>query len=204
MRVHGAHYPQLFRVLPTVNFLQMHVFSATWERFRSAAFDALLLGIPGQDYTSAPWRQRGTLITMDINERLYVEIHPMEGSHGPHPHPITDGGFDPANVYKVLGMFNPSETSECYFVLSNPQRQIWFIPQRHVRAFGIIDSDKLMLSRDEAEMLLPAGDSPTAPDRPAGNGNGHTVGRSSSGNGNGHAGAVPMEAHWPGRLGKLS
>lgn len=82
---------------------------------------------------------------MDINSRLYVEIMPYEGPHQPHPHPITDGKFDPAMIYKVLGMYNPSETSECYFVLANPQRQIWFIPQRHVRAFALIDSDEFFL-----------------------------------------------------------
>lgn len=137
---------------------------------------------------------------MDINDRLYVEIHEMEGGHGPHPHPIADGGFDPAFVYKVLGMYNPSETSECYFVLSNPQRQIWFIPQRHLRAFGLIDSDQLMMSRNEAAALAgPTGAPPTSP----GNGNGHAVAKSANGNGNGHAIPAPAEARWPGRLGKL-
>jgi len=65
---------------------------------------------------------------MDLNPRLYVEIHPFDGPHSPHPHPIHEGHFDPDYFYKVLGMYNPSETSECYFMLANPQRQIWFIP----------------------------------------------------------------------------
>jgi hypothetical protein len=82
---------------------------------------------------------------MDNNNRLYVEIHPFEGPHSPHPHPIRDGRFDPSFVYKVLGMYNPSETSECYFVLSNPDRQIWFIPQRHLLAYKLIDSDEFFL-----------------------------------------------------------
>jgi hypothetical protein len=96
---------------------------------------------------------------MDITDRLYVEIHPMETGQIPHPHPVTDGHFDPDFIYKVLGMYNPSETSECYFVLTNPQRQIWFIPQRHVLAFALLDSDELFLSRDKAEELRrsPAG-----------------------------------------------
>src|ERR1700733_5553973 len=105
---------------------------------------------------------------MDIDSRLYVEIHPYEGPHQPHPHPIREGHFDPAYVYKVLGMYNPSETSECYFVLSNPDRQIWFISQRHVRAAGLFDSDELTLPK-------PAKLSSQA------NGNGHHL------NGNGHA-----------------
>jgi hypothetical protein len=82
---------------------------------------------------------------MEINSRLYVEIHPFERPHQPHPHPIDDGHFDPHYVYKVLGMYNPSETSECYFILANPQREIWFIPQRHLLAYRLIDSDEFFL-----------------------------------------------------------
>jgi hypothetical protein len=85
---------------------------------------------------------------MDINPRLYVEIHPFEGPRQPYPHPVRDGKFDPAYVYKVLGMYNPSETSECYFVLANPERQIWFIPQRHLLAHRLIDSEELFLPRE--------------------------------------------------------
>jgi hypothetical protein len=90
---------------------------------------------------------------MDINDRLYVEIHPLKSGQIPHPHPIDEARFDPALVYKVLGMYNPSETSECYFVLTNPQRQIWFVPQRHLLAFGLVDSDELFLTRDQAVSL---------------------------------------------------
>jgi hypothetical protein len=87
---------------------------------------------------------------MDINDRLYVEIHPLESGQIPHPHPVTEARFDITCVYKVLGMYNPSETSECYFVLSNPQRQIWFIPQRHVLAFGLLDSDEFFIPMNRA------------------------------------------------------
>ena len=85
---------------------------------------------------------------MDIDPRLYVEIHPFDGPHPPHPHPIDEGHFDPDYVYKVLGMYNPSETSECYFMLANPQRQIWFIPQRHLLAYRLIDSDEFFLPKN--------------------------------------------------------
>ncbi|HZL35888.1 MAG TPA: hypothetical protein VFC78_11300 [Tepidisphaeraceae bacterium] len=84
---------------------------------------------------------------MDIDSRLYVEIHPFDGPHPPHPHPIDEAKFDPAFVYKVLGMYNPSETSECYLVLCNPDRQIWFIPQRHLLAYRLIDSDALFIPK---------------------------------------------------------
>lgn len=97
---------------------------------------------------------------MDINSRLYVEIHPFEGPHQPHPHPIRDGRFDPDLVYKVLGMYNPSETSECYFVLANPQRQLWFIPQRHLLAYRLIDSDEFFLPKQTKTQAV---DSDAAP-----------------------------------------
>ena len=42
---------------------------------------------------------------MDLNPCLYVEIHPYDGPHSPHPHPIDEGHFDPDYVYKVLTNF---------------------------------------------------------------------------------------------------
>jgi hypothetical protein len=86
---------------------------------------------------------------MNYNSRLFVEIHPFEGDHQPHPHPINDAHFDPSLIYKVLGVYNPSETSECYFMLANPDRQIWFIPQRHLLAYRLIDSDEFFLAKSD-------------------------------------------------------
>lgn len=88
---------------------------------------------------------------MHFNPRLYVEIHPFEGEHQPHPHPIRDGRFNVDYVYKVLGVYNPSETSECYFMLVNPERQVWFIPQRHLLAYRLIDSDEFFLPKLPAQ-----------------------------------------------------
>lgn len=84
---------------------------------------------------------------MQINEKLFVEIVPMTGGRVPHPHPVHDGKFDTAYVYKVLGMYNASESSECFFILANTSREIWFIPQRHLRAVGIIHSDEMFISK---------------------------------------------------------
>lgn len=84
---------------------------------------------------------------MNFDARLYVEIVPFDGPRPPSPHPVRDGRFDPALVYKVLGVYNPSETSECYLMLANPERQIWFIPQRHVRAARLADSDQFFLPK---------------------------------------------------------
>ena len=88
---------------------------------------------------------------MNFDPRLYVEINPYEGPHSPHPHPVDEGGFDPALIYKVLGIYNPSETSECYFMLANPRRQVWFIPQRHLLASRLIDSDEFFLPKPPPE-----------------------------------------------------
>lgn len=81
-----------------------------------------------------------------LNPKLYVTLQPLEHVK---PHPINDGRFDPAYAYKVLGLHSASETSECYFILSNTQNEIWFISQRHLRAYKLLDSDKLYLKLDK-------------------------------------------------------
>jgi hypothetical protein len=86
---------------------------------------------------------------MNFDSRLYVEIVPLENEHPPRPPPIREGKFDPAYVYKVLGLYNPSETSECYLMLANKEREIWFIPQRHTRAWKLVDSDEFFLAKTE-------------------------------------------------------
>ena len=90
--------------------------------------------------------------TTSFNPNLYVEIHPFQGEHQPHPHPIRDGRFSTDYVYKVLGIYNPSETSECYFMLVNPQRQVWFIPQRHLLAYRLIESEEFFLPKVDRGM----------------------------------------------------
>jgi hypothetical protein len=85
---------------------------------------------------------------MNFDPRLYVEIVPLDNGRSPHPHPINDGRFDPDYAYKVLGIYNPSETSECYLMLANPDREIWFIPQRHTRAYRLLDGDALFARKE--------------------------------------------------------
>ena len=84
---------------------------------------------------------------MSYNPDLFVEVHTFEGERPPHPNPVEEGGFSSNFIYRVLGIYNPSETSECYFMLSNPQRQIWFIPQRHLRAYALVPGDELFLPK---------------------------------------------------------
>jgi hypothetical protein len=81
-------------------------------------------------------------MSITLNPKLYVTLQPLEHVK---PHPINDGRFDPAYAYKVLGVYNASETSECFFILSNTYNEIWFISQRHLRAYKILDSDELYL-----------------------------------------------------------
>jgi hypothetical protein len=87
-------------------------------------------------------------MSISLNPQLYVTIQPLEHVK---PHPINDGRFDPAYAYKVLGVYNASETSECFFILSNTLNEIWFISQRHLRAYKLLDSDQLYLKLNENE-----------------------------------------------------
>lgn len=94
------------------------------------------------------WRGlESRVVSMNFDSRLYVEIVPLKNGRSPQPHPIKDGRFDPDYAYKVLGIYNPSETSECYLMLANLRREIWFIPQRHTRAFRLIDGDEFFVPK---------------------------------------------------------
>ncbi len=95
---------------------------------------------------------------MDIDNRLYVIIEPFDGPHAPMPHPIRDARFDAGRVYKVLGMYNASESSEAFFVLSNPENEIWFISNRHLRAAGLSDAKNLSFDKPAWERLQTGSD----------------------------------------------
>ena len=102
---------------------------------------------------------------MNFDPRLYVEIVPLENGRPPQPHPVLDGRFDPEYAYKVLAIYNPSETSECYLMLANLRREIWFIPQRHTRAYRLLDGDDFFVRKEP-----PSGADADATDIRAGNG----------------------------------
>lgn len=65
---------------------------------------------------------------------LYVRIEELD--NGPKPFPLSSG-FSLGHAYRALGLYNPSETSDAYFVLSNDRDEIWFICNRHVRAYAL-------------------------------------------------------------------
>lgn len=71
---------------------------------------------------------------IDYEKGLYVTIRELP--RGPHPMPLANG-FNADSAYRVVGIYNPSETGECWFTLSNDRDELWFISQRHVRTFLI-------------------------------------------------------------------
>ena len=68
------------------------------------------------------------MLTLETN--LFLSIFQLE--NGPHPLPLKSG-FTEHTAYRALGMFNPSETSDAYVILSNDRDEIWFICNRHLR-----------------------------------------------------------------------
>lgn len=70
------------------------------------------------------------------NPDLFVRIQQVEGPRSPLPRPL-DSGFGVTRLYRVLGVYSPSETAEAYFILPNDADELWFISQRHVR-FGAL------------------------------------------------------------------
>lgn len=53
---------------------------------------------------------------LTLESALYVRV--QELPHGPRPMPL-QSGFSMDTAYRALGMFNPSETSDAYFILAN-------------------------------------------------------------------------------------
>ncbi len=54
----------------------------------------------------------------------------------PHPLPL-ESGFSADFAYRALGIYSPSETSECYFILANDRSETWFVSNRHFRVVGL-------------------------------------------------------------------
>ena len=65
---------------------------------------------------------------------LYLRVEELDS--GPKPFPL-QSGFSMGVAYRALGLYNPSETSDAYFVLSNDRDEIWFICNRHLRTVGL-------------------------------------------------------------------
>lgn len=71
---------------------------------------------------------------MMLETGVYVRIQELEG--GPTPLPLRSG-FNLHTSYRAMGMYNASETSDAYYILSNDRDETWFICSRHVRIVGV-------------------------------------------------------------------
>ncbi len=86
---------------------------------------------------------------LTLENSLYLRVEQLP--NGPKPLPLASG-FNNDTAYRALGMFNPSETSDAYFIFANDRDEIWFICNRHLRALGLIgDSRALRLPLAEAQ-----------------------------------------------------
>lgn len=89
-----------------------------------------------------------------VESGLYLQVREL--NDGPRPLPLASG-FSSRRAYRALGLFNPSETSDAYFMLSNDRNEVWFICNRHLRTCGLIPGDaRLRISLEEL-----AGHAPT-------------------------------------------
>lgn len=70
---------------------------------------------------------------------LYLRVEEMD--NGPKPLPLKSG-FSVGRAYRALGLYNPSETSDAYFVLSNDRSEVWFICNRHLRTYALMPEEK--------------------------------------------------------------
>lgn len=71
---------------------------------------------------------------LTLESALYVRIQEMPNR--PIPLPLKSG-FSMDTAYRALDMFNPSETSDAYFILANDRNETWFICNRHLRTVAI-------------------------------------------------------------------
>ncbi|WP_426816855.1 hypothetical protein ACP3TC_16595 [Winslowiella sp. 2C04] len=65
-----------------------------------------------------------------LEQGLYLRVQQLE--NGPRPLPLLSG-FSSDFAYRAIGCFNPSESSDAYYILSNDRDEIWFICNRHLR-----------------------------------------------------------------------
>lgn len=98
---------------------------------------------------------------LSFDTRLYLRV--VELPQGPHPLPLSSG-FNSDTAYRALGLFNPAETSDAYFIFSNDRDETWFICNRHLRTVGLIDSSTaLRLPLHRAAALAASGERSRSP-----------------------------------------
>ena len=72
------------------------------------------------------------MIYLEPGLYLRVQQNPMR----PLPLPL-DSGFSLDTAYRALGIYSPSETGECYFIVCNDRDETWFISNRHFLIVGL-------------------------------------------------------------------
>ncbi len=92
---------------------------------------------------------------LTLETGVYVRIVQLD--QGPTPWPLSSG-FNSHTAYRALGLFNPSETSDAYFILSNDRDELWFICNRHARVVGVLPQlTHTRLPAQEAAILVGCG-----------------------------------------------
>lgn len=76
---------------------------------------------------------------LSLEPGMYLRVEQLP--HGPQPLPL-ESGFSLDTAYRAMGLFNPSETSDAYFIFSNDRDEIWFICNRHLRCLGLIPESR--------------------------------------------------------------
>jgi len=71
---------------------------------------------------------------ISFSDGLFMVVNQCPKAPGPFP---LNSGFSDEHAYRVLGIYNPSETSEAYFILSNDKDEIWFVSNRHLRFYDL-------------------------------------------------------------------
>ena len=89
-----------------------------------------------------------------IEPGLYLRVEEM--INGPKPLPLLSG-FSKGRAYRALGLYNPSETSDAYFVLSNDRNEVWFICNRHLRTYALMPEEKRFRVPIKAPLLKAVG-----------------------------------------------
>lgn len=73
---------------------------------------------------------------LTFHPQMFVRIEELGGPRAPQPLPL-QSGFSADRLYRVLGIYNASESSDAFFILANDRDEMWFICQRHLR-FGLL------------------------------------------------------------------
>ena len=98
---------------------------------------------------------------LTLEKGIYLRVQQLP--QGPKPLPL-ESGFSLDTAYRALGLFNPSETSDAYFIFSNDRDEVWFICNRHLRCLGTIPGAlQMRLPLAQAQQLLGLGSTQAQP-----------------------------------------